>query len=310
MTTKFQDVKASVLILTYNQKHLVEETLSSVFKQKTDFPFEVVIGDDASTDGTADFCQFLGGAFPRLRVLRHPKNLGHVANFHATLAECKGRYVGLLGGDDIWCNNRKLHTQVRFLQDHPDYVLSHTHNNILHHSTNQIMPRRISTRPRDGNCFERLASEGNFITASTAVFDKSRLSADDICKLASFPTEDYPLWLLLSLKGNIHFIKESCVNYRVIDGSLGRPLNQSVNQQIKSINIAREIALHFAQMHPARKRLIQRINNRNDVDILRMLLERKEFSHAKNFLSAIPLDRFLTSLRLVRYLLKFFSLKY
>jgi glycosyltransferase involved in cell wall biosynthesis len=304
MAMPHSDVIASVLILTYNQKHLIQETLSSVLNQKTSFPFEIIIGDDASIDGTADFCEYLGREFPRLRVLRRPKNLGHVVNFHATLAECKGRYIGLLGGDDIWHNPLKLELQVQFLISHPEFVLSHTQNNILEHSTGRISPRRVSRRLPEGNCFERLAAKGNFITASTAVFDVSTLSEDDVLRLKSFPTEDYPLWLLLSKKGKIHFLKESSVNYRVMDGSLGRPLRQTIEQRIKYINAARGIALDFVESHRNKKQLLLEINNRNDIDILRMLFGQKEYKLAEEFCKTIPLNRLFSSLRLTRYFLK------
>jgi glycosyltransferase involved in cell wall biosynthesis len=304
MATPDSDVTASVLILTYNQKHLIQDTLLSVLGQNTSFAFEIVIGDDASADGTAEFCEYLGRNFPRLKVLRQPNNLGHVANFHATLSECKGRYVALLGGDDIWHNPLKLEQQVQYLISHPDFVLSHTHNNILEHSTGKILTRKLSSRKREGSCFEKLAAEGNFITASTAVFDAWKLTTDDIRTLASFPTEDYPLWLLLSQKGNIHYLKDSTVNYRVIEGSLGRPINQTIQKRIASINAAREIALYFAKIHTNKRQLVREIDNRNDVDILRMLLSQKEHALAKKFVKAIPLYRLLSSARLARYFAK------
>lgn len=291
---------ASVLILTYNQEHLVSDTLKSVLQQRTSFPFEIVVGDDASADGTADLCEKLGAGFPLLRVLRHPINLGHVKNFHTTLNACRGRYVALLGGDDIWTDPTKLDRQVTFLRDNPGVVVSHTHNDLLIHATGEVTPRRFSSRRADGKCFTRLATEGNFVTASTAVFDQHALSDDEKASLKEFPTEDYPLWLTLAAKGLFHFIPEPCVRYRVIDGSLGRP--RALEKRITGIEQSRSVALSFCKEEYTP--LAQKINIRNDLDIIRMYIASGKREEARRFAKTIPATRLIRSLRLFRYYLK------
>lgn len=292
---------ASVLILTYNQEHLVEDTLCSVLAQQTSFPFEIVIGDDASLDGTADLCERLGKDFPLLRVLRHPVNLGHVGNFHATLAQCRGRYVALLGGDDIWVDPQKLEKQVAFLRDNPGYVISHTHNDLLDHATGRVIQRRQSSARRDGDCFEILAASGNFITASTALLDREALSADEIEVLKGFLTEDYPLWLMLSQKGKIHYLPDTCVHYRIIEGSLSRP--PQLEKRVWGIQYSRSVAAYFCQS-PQRRQLLARIHARNDVDVLRLLLKEGQKEQVRAFGKTIPLGRMLRFPRLLRYRLK------
>lgn len=301
MTSEATPPLASVLILAYNQEHLIADTLNSVLAQRTSFPFEIVIGDDASPDGTAALCERLGEGFPQLRVLRHPVNMGHVGNFHATLAQCRGRYVALLGGDDIWVDPLKLEKQVAFLRDNPGYVISHTHNDLLDHASNRVITRRQSSSRRQGDCFEVLAASGNFITASTAVFDRQALDPSEIELLKPFPTEDYPLWLLLSQKGKIHYLPDTCIHYRVIDGSVGRP--RALDKRLKGIEESRSVAAHFCQS-PSRRSLLARINARNDLDVLRLLLREGQRTQAKAFAKTIPLGRLLRFPRLLRYRLK------
>lgn len=294
---------ASVLILTYKQEHLVGDTLRSVLAQKTDFPFEIVIGDDASPDGTVALCESIAAGDPRVRVLRHPVNMGHVGNFHATLAECRGRYVALLGGDDIWTDPTKLQRQVTFLRDHPDHLISHTHNDLLIHATGAVEARRRSSGRRDGDCFEMLARDGNFITASTVVFDQQALTDADKQRLRPLATEDYPLWLTLSKKGKIHFIPDACVRYRILDGSLGRPVNPSVERLIAAVNTNREICTLFCN-NPEDRHLLPGIHARNDTNILRLLLNAGERNQARAFAKTIPWSRRIRHPRLLRYCLK------
>lgn len=301
MTPEETPPVASVLILTYNQAHLVGDTLRGVLAQKTTFRFEIVIGDDASADDTAAVCEALGQGFPLLRVLRNPVNLGLIGNFHSTLAQCRGRYIALLGGDDIWTDPYKLEKQVSFLRAHPDYLISHTHNDVLDHASGAVISRRLSSSQRDGDCFEALVAKGNFITASTAVFDRQALSAAELAVLKNFWTEDYPLWLTLALKGKVHYVPEPCVRYRVIAGSVGRP--GALEKKLEQSEGVRALAVHYCKAG-GREDLLEKVHARNDVDILRLLLGAGEKDKARAFAKTIPLRRLLRFPRLLRYRLK------
>jgi glycosyltransferase involved in cell wall biosynthesis len=114
----------SVAIVTYNQERFVAETLDSVLGQ--DFQdFEVVVGDDASTDRTPHILAEYEAAHPgRVRVLRHPANLGITGNCNATLEACNGEFVAWLGGDDLFMPG-KLRTQHAAMQLHPEASYSY-----------------------------------------------------------------------------------------------------------------------------------------------------------------------------------------
>lgn len=113
MTTTAQPPRASVLMLTYNHAAFVEEALRSVFAQRCDFPFEIVLADDASTDATLAKAEELRRARPDLlRVLPAERNSGIAANFLRALEACRGEYVAMLEGDDYWTDASKLQRQV------------------------------------------------------------------------------------------------------------------------------------------------------------------------------------------------------
>lgn len=115
----------SVVITVFNQKDYIEECLRSVQAQKTDFDFEVLIGDDASTDGTQDLLRSIKPTFPDnfIFYLRE-KNMGErgLANSGDLLMRCRGKYLCILEGDDFWTYDRKLQEQADFLEAHPEFA--------------------------------------------------------------------------------------------------------------------------------------------------------------------------------------------
>lgn len=113
--------KVSVPMITYNHAPFVAAAIESVLAQEVDFPVELVIGDDCSTDGTAQIVGDYARRHPHvIRLLARENNLGSTMNFSATLRECRGELLALLEGDDAWTDPQKLARQVRFLAAHPD----------------------------------------------------------------------------------------------------------------------------------------------------------------------------------------------
>ena len=127
-------MKVSVLITTYNQEDFIAQAVGSALMQTVDFPYEIVIGEDASTDQTREIVLRFQQKYPdKLRVLLRDAadaerdraaGLGGKGSFVNCLAACKGQYVALLDGDDYWSSSHKLQKQVDFLDQHPDFAIS------------------------------------------------------------------------------------------------------------------------------------------------------------------------------------------
>lgn len=124
----------SVPIITYNHKEYIRETLDSVLAQKTEFAFEICVGDDGSKDGTDEILKEYEGRYPgkvrvfiRNRLEWDRKLYRHSArrNFHETLVSCNGKYIATLDGDDYWTDPHKLQKQVNFLQQNPNCISCH-----------------------------------------------------------------------------------------------------------------------------------------------------------------------------------------
>lgn len=117
-------VRLSVCITTYNQEPYVAKAIESVLAQETNFDFEIVLGDDHSTDGTATVLAELRDRHPgTIRLILRESNVGSTANFVDTFKRCRGEYVALIDGDDWWTDPRKLQKQVDFLDRHHDFAI-------------------------------------------------------------------------------------------------------------------------------------------------------------------------------------------
>ena len=118
------DPKLSVILITYNHEPFIRECLEGIFSQKTDFPFEVVVGEDCSTDRTRDIIREYDERYPgRMRLLFREKNLGRVTlNVYQSAMEARGEYLAFIEGDDYWTDPDKLRKQVDFLEQHREYM--------------------------------------------------------------------------------------------------------------------------------------------------------------------------------------------
>lgn len=117
-----KDILVSVSITTFNHEKYIEQCIRSVVEQKVNFLFEIVIGNDASTDNTLNLCLQLKEEFPSIiRIINHEKNIGLRENNKAVWTSCKGKYIAYLEGDDYWIDENKLQKLVSFLEENKSY---------------------------------------------------------------------------------------------------------------------------------------------------------------------------------------------
>ena len=138
------EIKLSVIFITYNHERYVERALRSVLSQVTDFPFEVVIGEDCSTDATREIIERVIKEYSdysgeeemiwskdRIRFVPREHNTGRpTLNVYETTKLCRGEYLAYLEGDDYWTDDHKLQKQVDFLEAHSAYIAC-THSCVM-----------------------------------------------------------------------------------------------------------------------------------------------------------------------------------
>lgn len=114
--------KVSVVTICYNQEKYIGEALQSFVEQQTDFPFEIIVADDKSTDKTPEIIEAYAKKYPDLFVpVLRKKNYGVQKNMRDALKRARGAYIALCEGDDYWTDNTKLQRQADFLDSHPAY---------------------------------------------------------------------------------------------------------------------------------------------------------------------------------------------
>lgn len=115
-------IKVSACIITYNQEKYIRECLEGALNQKVDFIYEIVIGEDNSSDGTRQTCVEYAEKYPNLiKFYPREKNLGMIGNWTQTIQNCEGKYIALCEGDDYWTDPYKLQKQVDFLEINEGY---------------------------------------------------------------------------------------------------------------------------------------------------------------------------------------------
>ena len=125
--------KLSVILITFNHEKYIRKALDSVLSQETNFPFEVVIGDDCSPDDTKNIIREYRDKYPdQVRLVHREKNTGRpTLNVYETTMNCRGDYLAYLEGDDYWTDTHKLQKQMDFLESHPEYIAcTHAHKMI------------------------------------------------------------------------------------------------------------------------------------------------------------------------------------
>jgi glycosyltransferase involved in cell wall biosynthesis len=111
----------SVVLRTYGHAPWIAQAIESVLIQRTDFPFELVIGEDCSTDGTREIVRAYGDRFPDLiKPVLPERNVGHGEMLRRALAATRGELIAYLDGDDYWSSREKLAKQVEYLRANPD----------------------------------------------------------------------------------------------------------------------------------------------------------------------------------------------
>ena len=122
-----QSAVISVIVCTYNQEDTIGRTIESILRQECQWPVEIVIGEDGSTDRTLSVCQTYQKRHPdKIRILANPVNKGFVRNYFDCLRACRGKYIADCAGDDFWIDNLKLEKEARVLEANEGIGLVHT----------------------------------------------------------------------------------------------------------------------------------------------------------------------------------------
>jgi glycosyltransferase involved in cell wall biosynthesis len=232
-------VKVSVCMIAYKHEAYIRQAIESILAQEVDFPIELVIGDDCSPDGTAAICEEFAHRDPRVRLLPRERNLGVMPNFVRTLLACQGQYIAVCEGDDYWTDARKLHKQVKFLDQHPDYsAAAHQSTVITNNQPVRVFKDGVSSTLGTADLIG-----GRLFHTASIMFRRPVL--DLFSRSPLVLSCDRLLNFCMSFMGKVHYSDECMCAYRVHVG--GMSSNASVAQMKLDLNCIP----YLKQVHPS-----------------------------------------------------------
>ena len=238
-------------MITYNHEKFISQAIESVLMQKTDFDFELVIGEDFSIDRTKEICIFYKTKSPeKINLILNEKNLGMISNFINTIHQCKGEYIALLEGDDYWTDPYKLQKQVDFLENNKEYLLVHTNYVTVDgrgkriHSYLNYMKKLLTIKKR-GFITKSLIKQNHIITSTVLVNKEALFKLQDqiLENCEGIGVIDYSLFLGISLLGKIHYDNSKTTAYRVLSDSASH--SSDLNKRFEFISYTINISRYF-----------------------------------------------------------------
>lgn len=211
------DIKLSIVCLTYNHIKFIRQALQSFVMQKTTFDFEVIVHDDASTDGTTDIIREFAEKYPSIikPVFQTENQWSKGISISKTFVYPKisGEYVALCEGDDYFIDENKLQKQVDFLEAHPDYAICF-HPVLVHWDDNRLPDSYFPTKKMRQNLTLKGLLDCNFIQTNSVVY-RWRFHRDSLDLLPdNIMPGDWFLHLMHAETGKIGFIDEVMSVYR------------------------------------------------------------------------------------------------
>lgn len=240
-------MKVSIICTNYNKGDWVREAMDSFLNQKTNFDFEIIIIDDASTDHSYEIIQDYQNKFPeKVRTFRNEVNLGITRTWKKVCQEAKGQYIARCDSDDFWTDPLKLQKQVDLLDSLTDSLWSNTEFDMVDLDGNIIQKDAFANKalPLIDSYEEMLVMKG-MTMASTWLVDTA-LMQDVSAQISDTAADDtFELQLELFKRTKISFLSDSTTVYRMNLGSDSKPMTLDtaekrftgiLNSQIKYLN--------------------------------------------------------------------------
>jgi glycosyltransferase involved in cell wall biosynthesis len=228
--------RVSVLLPTYQQAHFIRATLDSVLVQN--YPnLQVVVGDDASTDGTREILLEYDRKYPGVfKLLLHEVNQGVTANQNLILRECDGEFVAFFSGDDLWLPG-KLHKQVAWFAAHPEAAICYTNTEAFDSDTGErIRLQHDARNPFRSGGAEQMLLSGTFFNGCSVMARRSMLPPGGY-EPSLTVVSDWLLLLETAHNGRIGYIEEVLARYRLHSGNVSKRIDVLLREQLHALDI-------------------------------------------------------------------------
>lgn len=206
--------KVSVLVTTYNHENFLRQALESALSQQTTFPFEIVVGEDCSTDGTRELLQDVFASHPQtIRMVLPEQNLGPNQMYLEVMRAARGDYFAILDGDDYWTSTDKLHRQVEFLEGNARYEVCFHDVLVVTEGSDEPPRPGMPALERDTYELDDLLL-GNFVPAASIMH--RRVDVEGLPDwFTGFAWIDWLMLVLCAQRGRLRYLPGLSGVYRV-----------------------------------------------------------------------------------------------
>jgi glycosyltransferase involved in cell wall biosynthesis len=204
--------KVSVCVITYNQEKCIRQCLQSIIEQVTDFKFEVIVGDDCSTDKTRDIVEEFAERYPGIiKPIYQTRNIGGGSNNFVTVHKAaRGQFVAHIDGDDIAFSG-KLQKQADALDKNPHCSFVVHKTAIFDNHSHSIIGTHPSGRRKSISTIEELVRDYLFFSHSSKMY---RRGVDDFNATSPSDVIDFYFHILHASRGPILYLEEVLGAYR------------------------------------------------------------------------------------------------
>lgn len=283
----------SICCLTYNHENYIKETLEGFLLQDTNFPFEVLIHDDASTDKTAAIIKEFQEKYPTIiKPIFQTENQfskGVPVTRKYNFSRAQGKYIAMCEGDDYWIDPKKLQKQVDFLEENEDFGFVHTDANVYYQNKGTFKKRVNRSNNKNlvqqDNPAEGLVLDSYRIYTLTVLFRKDLLNNVDFKMFKEFKMGDLPLWFTFTKYTKFFYIDEPTAVYRKSLGSMSNPTQKKVKHNFKVSS--KKVRLLFAKSLNLKASAISIISDQYHKAVLRKNFEENIASKSLEAFSSI-----------------------
>lgn len=211
-----REVEVSIICTVFNHEKYLRSCLDGLVSQKTTFPFEIIVHDDASTDGSADIIREYEKKYPEImRPIYQTENqykIYHKIIKPLCLPVARGRFLAFCEGDDYWTDPLKLQKQYDFMNAHPDYALCACSTKWQDQITGETRAQGSVSTDMDVPLEDIILEPNGRIFVFVSYFVKREVY--DTLPEWDFPIGDYPVAVYSALLGKVHMLADSMCVYR------------------------------------------------------------------------------------------------
>lgn len=285
----------SVCLPTYNAELYISKSLQSIIDQQTDFEYEIIISDDASTDNTIEKVRSIlnESKFENFRLLESEQNCGINSNLKKALTNCVGQFIAILDADDFWTDLKKLQRQFEILNSNK--YLAYTYTNYIYGNTKGETGKtglaENFQHPLKNQFEQQLLTP--YICICTILIKKSILDFELLDEFINnhFISQDYPLLLEISKRYNGFY--ENKITTRVIlkSNSISRP--NSIEKKLAYFQNCFDIGTFFIRKYGIEQEIQDQRDFYFHLKVILLLWKIGDFNRIKDYAKKLKLKSFI-----------------